>query len=272
MGKAVEGIKALGKVMNVDESVTGMFKGMSLEKAMKSDKDLDFNQLKTLYNWILSNDSGTQNALLALIREVGSTRSKAIEKMIKADKNKLALKQYQALQKVAFAKKYNKGVSEGKSADIIKELINTDWSKDNEAQMKAVQLLKGIALSDEPEANAFMKKLDQFTSSMKIEEALQAMDFGSFGGSMKIYSSPSDLSATMKDDEAKTKVTIGLNSSSHGTVVYAKEVSATEVEDKDKIVNQDAKKLEKNFKKLMDKFDKEVTSLMSRYNYDKITK
>lgn len=47
---------------------------------------------------------------------------------------------------------------------VIKELIDTGWSKDNKSQMKAVQLLKGIALSDEPEANAFMKKLDTFTS------------------------------------------------------------------------------------------------------------
>ena len=50
---------------------------------------------------------------------------------------------------------------------IIKELIDTSWSGDNASQMKAVQLLKGIATSDEPAANAFMKKLDKFTSGMK---------------------------------------------------------------------------------------------------------
>ena len=50
--------------------------------------------------------------------------------------------------------------------DIIQELIDTDWSKDNKSQMKALQLLKGIALSDEPEANAFMQKLDSFTSGI----------------------------------------------------------------------------------------------------------
>ena len=55
---------------------------------------------------------------------------------------------------------------------IINDLINTGWSKDNESQMRAVQLLKGIALSDEPKANAFMKKLDQFTSNMKANESL----------------------------------------------------------------------------------------------------
>ncbi len=50
---------------------------------------------------------------------------------------------------------------------VIKELIETSWSGDNESQMKAVQLLKGVALSDEAEANEFMKKLDKFTSGLK---------------------------------------------------------------------------------------------------------
>ena len=50
---------------------------------------------------------------------------------------------------------------------IIKELIDTSWAGSNESQIKATQLLKGIALSDEKEANEFMKKLDEFTSGMK---------------------------------------------------------------------------------------------------------
>ncbi len=62
-------------------------------------------------------------------------------------------------------------IEESKTTDVIAELIKTDWSKDNDSQMKAVQLLKGIALSDEPEANAFMKKIDAFTSNMKVDEA-----------------------------------------------------------------------------------------------------
>jgi len=32
-----------------------------------------------------------------------------------------------------------------------------------------VQLLKGLATSDDPKSNAFMKKLDTFTSGMKAE-------------------------------------------------------------------------------------------------------
>jgi hypothetical protein len=53
---------------------------------------------------------------------------------------------------------------------IIKELINTGWSGDNEAQMKAVQLLKGLATSDDPKSNKFMKELDKFTSGLKPED------------------------------------------------------------------------------------------------------
>lgn len=53
---------------------------------------------------------------------------------------------------------------------IIKELIDTGWSGDNESQMKAVQLLKGLATSDDPMSNKFMKALDKATSGMKPED------------------------------------------------------------------------------------------------------
>lgn len=36
----------------------------------------------------------------------------------------------------------------------------------NEEQMKAVQLLKGLALSDDPKANKFMKALDKATTQI----------------------------------------------------------------------------------------------------------
>jgi hypothetical protein len=54
--------------------------------------------------------------------------------------------------------------------EIIKELIDTSWSGDNESQMKSVQLLKGLATSDDPKSNKFMKKLDTFTSGLKVED------------------------------------------------------------------------------------------------------
>ena len=53
---------------------------------------------------------------------------------------------------------------------IIQELIDTDWSKDNDAQGKAIQLLRGLAFSEEAASNAFMKKMDAFTSSLKVED------------------------------------------------------------------------------------------------------
>ena len=54
--------------------------------------------------------------------------------------------------------------------NIIKTVIDTSWSSDNEAQMKVVQLLKGLALSDDPASNKFMKAIDKFTSGLKPED------------------------------------------------------------------------------------------------------
>jgi len=56
------------------------------------------------------------------------------------------------------------------AASVIAELISTSWSGSNEAQMKAVQLLKGVALSDEANSNKFMKDLDKFTSGLNDED------------------------------------------------------------------------------------------------------
>jgi hypothetical protein len=61
-------------------------------------------------------------------------------------------------------------INEGKAAEMIKELIDTDWGGDNAAQGKAVQLLRGLAFSDEPQANAFMKELDKVTSGMNSDD------------------------------------------------------------------------------------------------------
>jgi hypothetical protein len=43
---------------------------------------------------------------------------------------------------------------------IIRELIDTDFGGSNEDQAKGLQLLKGLAFSDDPLSNAFMKKLN----------------------------------------------------------------------------------------------------------------
>ena len=49
---------------------------------------------------------------------------------------------------------------------IITDLINTKWSGSNNEQMKAVQLLKGLATSDDPRANKFMSDIDEMMSQM----------------------------------------------------------------------------------------------------------
>lgn len=53
---------------------------------------------------------------------------------------------------------------------IIKALIDTNFSASNEEQGKAVQLFRGLAFSDDPMSNKFMKALDKFTSSLKPKD------------------------------------------------------------------------------------------------------
>jgi hypothetical protein len=53
---------------------------------------------------------------------------------------------------------------------VIKALIDTSFGGSNEEQMKAVQLLKGLATSDDPKSNKFMKVLDKFTSGLNAED------------------------------------------------------------------------------------------------------
>lgn len=53
---------------------------------------------------------------------------------------------------------------------VIKELIDTSWGGNNASQMKALQLLKGLATSDDPAANKFMQALDRFTSGLSADK------------------------------------------------------------------------------------------------------
>lgn len=53
---------------------------------------------------------------------------------------------------------------------IIKDVIDTNWSGSNEEQMKAVNLLKGLATSEDPKSNKFMKALDKATSDMRADD------------------------------------------------------------------------------------------------------
>lgn len=54
--------------------------------------------------------------------------------------------------------------------DIIKELIETSWGGTNAEQAKAIQLLRGLAFSDDPRSNKFMDKLNKFTSDLDPKE------------------------------------------------------------------------------------------------------
>lgn len=54
--------------------------------------------------------------------------------------------------------------------NIIDEVIDTNWSGSNDEQMKAVQLLKGLATSEDPLSNKFMKALDKATSDMNKDD------------------------------------------------------------------------------------------------------
>ena len=54
--------------------------------------------------------------------------------------------------------------------EIIKELVSSSFGGSNENQMKAVQLLKGLATSEDEASNKFMKALDKWTSSLDPEK------------------------------------------------------------------------------------------------------
>ena len=60
---------------------------------------------------------------------------------------------------------------------VIKDLA-TAYGDSNEDQGKMVQLLRGLAFSDDPKANEFMKKLDKATTqiSKEINEKKEAVD------------------------------------------------------------------------------------------------
>lgn len=49
---------------------------------------------------------------------------------------------------------------------IIEDLGKTEYSDSNESQGKLVQLLRGLAFSDDPLANQFMKEVDKATTEI----------------------------------------------------------------------------------------------------------
>ncbi len=63
---------------------------------------------------------------------------------------------------------------------MIKDL-GGDFSGSNEDQMRGVQLLKGLALSDDPKANEFMQKLDAATTQISND-----LSEGNYGKKKKV--------------------------------------------------------------------------------------
>lgn len=55
------------------------------------------------------------------------------------------------------------------SEEVIKSLIATDFSANDEEKGKAAEMLKGLFFSEEPEAKELIKKLDSWFSSMKSD-------------------------------------------------------------------------------------------------------
>ena len=55
-------------------------------------------------------------------------------------------------------------------SEVIADLIKTDFGGSNEEQGKAVQLLKGLAFSDDPLSDKFMKAISDLTSKMNPDD------------------------------------------------------------------------------------------------------
>ena len=63
-----------------------------------------------------------------------------------------------------------KNVNEAKTEDIIKELIDTDFGTDNDKQGKMVQMMKGLAFSDDEIATKFMKKVSDIIGNIDVSK------------------------------------------------------------------------------------------------------
>ena len=70
--------------------------------------------------------------------------------------------------------------AEADVSKIIKDLGGS-FAGSNEEQMKAVQLLKGLALSDDPKANEFIEKLDAATTQISND-----LSEGNYGKKKKV--------------------------------------------------------------------------------------
>ena len=122
------------------------------------------HQAKLKEEEVGSDDLAARELLKAKKAGLNVTIAKRLQKLLMDGKGKEVLAQLKKsgmLKEAVDAKK------------IIDELIDTSFGGSNEDQMKAVQLLKGLATSDDPASNAFMKKLDAWTSGLKKSEKVE---------------------------------------------------------------------------------------------------
>lgn len=66
--------------------------------------------------------------------------------------------------------KVKEETDEAQSEKAIKDLIDLDWGKDEDAQNTALALLKGLVYADNKVADKFLQDLSDFTSKMKDEK------------------------------------------------------------------------------------------------------
>lgn len=61
-------------------------------------------------------------------------------------------------------------MTEASVTEIIKDFIETNWSNSQESAGKAVNLLKGLAFSDDEKAKKFIKDLDELSNTMNVSD------------------------------------------------------------------------------------------------------
>ena len=65
---------------------------------------------------------------------------------------------------------FNEVSEEEQSKKAVKDLIELDWGKDEDAQSIALQLFKGLIYADTKTADKFIQDVSDFTEKMNIED------------------------------------------------------------------------------------------------------
>lgn len=90
-------------------------------------------------------------------------------------------------------RKYNEDTQ-----DVIKALIDTDFSASDEEKGKAAEMLKGLFFSDDPKAKELIKKLDKWFSSLETEVSEDDEDAPIFKTMLQVQNKLNQKSTTDK--------------------------------------------------------------------------